>query len=85
MGNWLGKKAQVHPRAQPSRGVRVKVRMTRTQLRELTSRADRSEGSTELGLLILRECFEGRLPAPVIVPGDGGKLERQLSTIIEET
>ncbi|KAI6695323.1 hypothetical protein NL676_023033 [Syzygium grande] len=88
MGNWLGKKARVHPGAQLSPGgVRVKVRMTRAQLREMMSRVDLSEGGADLGPLILRECLEGRLPAPVIVPGGsgGGEHEKKLSTIVEET
>ncbi|KAL3725894.1 hypothetical protein ACJRO7_030864 [Eucalyptus globulus] len=83
MGNWLGKKAQVHPRAQPSPGVRVKVGMTRTQLRELMSQVDPSRGDAELSPLILLECLEGRLPAPVIIPG--GECKQQLCTISEET
>ncbi|KAK3416103.1 hypothetical protein EUGRSUZ_H01935 [Eucalyptus grandis] len=85
MGNWLGKKAQVQPRAQPRPHVRVKVRMTRTQLRKLMSRVDPSRGYGELGPLILRECLEGRLLAPVVLAGDRGKREKQLSTITEET
>ncbi|KAL3725891.1 hypothetical protein ACJRO7_030861 [Eucalyptus globulus] len=86
MGNWLGKKVQGHPRAQPSPGIQVKVRMTRTQLKELMSRVDPSQGDAELGPLIMQERLEGRLPAPVIVPsGDGGEREKQLSTIVEET
>ncbi|KAF8015502.1 hypothetical protein BT93_H1119 [Corymbia citriodora subsp. variegata] len=64
MGNWLGKKAQVHPRAQqPSPGIRVKVTMTRTQLRELMSQVDPGRGGAELGPLILRECLEGSSPS----------------------
>ncbi|KAL3725892.1 hypothetical protein ACJRO7_030862 [Eucalyptus globulus] len=86
MGNWLGKEVQAHPRAHPSPGVRVKVRMTRTQLKELMSQVDPTRGDAELGPLIMRECLEGRLPAPVIIPSsDGGERKKQLSTIVEET
>ncbi|KAE7999293.1 hypothetical protein FH972_003740 [Carpinus fangiana] len=64
MGNWFGRKKVVHPLPQeysPS-CLRVKVRMTKTQLRELM---DLSKGDSELGRLILQECMEGRLSARV--------------------
>ncbi|KAF3439793.1 hypothetical protein FNV43_RR18071 [Rhamnella rubrinervis] len=72
MGICFGRNKGVHPledEEQPKRtstSVRVKVRMTTTQLKELTAQVDTSKGdSDQLGRLILRHCLEGRIAAHV--------------------
>jgi hypothetical protein len=64
MGNLFGRKKTVHPLESESSScsLRIKVRMTKQQLRELM---DLSKGNSELGRLILQECLEGRLNARV--------------------
>ncbi|XWS46299.1 hypothetical protein CRYUN_Cryun14cG0053900 [Craigia yunnanensis] len=63
--------------------------MTRRQLEEMRAQADTSKGNSELGRLIVKECFEGRLSRVVIV-GQDHVLENSrsrrlsLSTIDEE-
>ena len=79
MGNvWFGKKksskAVVHPVAshdragaapEASTSVRIKVRMTRGQLRDYLAKMDVNEGTSELGSLIMKECLKGELHARV--------------------
>jgi hypothetical protein len=73
--------------APSSSSLRIKVRMTTTQLKELMTQADLSEGNSELGSMILQECLDGRFRARVVV-GDEGLLSseyaRNLYTIKEE-
>ena len=101
MGNWFSRKyLAVHPMDQDgedivksslitpsSSSLRIKVRMTTTQLEELMALADLSEGSSDLGRVILQECLDGRFRARVVV-GDEGLLSseyaRNLYTIKEE-
>ncbi|KAJ7951375.1 NAD(P)H-hydrate epimerase [Quillaja saponaria] len=75
MGNWFAKRKTqmglVHPailgQDHVLDGVRVKVLMTKRQLKDLMAKVDTSRGSTsELGSLILQECMEGRLQASVL-------------------
>ncbi|KAJ6955648.1 hypothetical protein NC652_006916 [Populus alba x Populus x berolinensis] len=101
MGNWFARKyLAVHPTDQDgedivksslitpsSSSLRIKVRMTTTQLEELMALADLSQGSSDLGRVILQECLDGRFRARVVV-GDEGLLSseyaRNLYTIKEE-
>ncbi|KAG6784920.1 hypothetical protein POTOM_010633 [Populus tomentosa] len=101
MGNWFARKyLEVHPVDQDgedivksslvtpsSSSLRIKVRMTTTQLEELMALADLSQGSSDLGRVILQECLDGRFRARVVV-GDEGLLSseyaRNLYTIKEE-
>ncbi|XVF80301.1 hypothetical protein PTKIN_Ptkin15bG0060000 [Pterospermum kingtungense] len=68
---------------------RIRVRMTKRQLEELRIQADTTEGNSELGRLIVKECLEGRL-SPRVVVGQDHVLENSrsrplsLSTIDEE-
>ncbi|KAL5863242.1 hypothetical protein ACOSQ3_000756 [Xanthoceras sorbifolium] len=78
MGNLLGRKQVVHPLLNhddhdelasldhPSDSLWVKVRLTASQLQELTAKADSSQDNSDLGRLILQECLEGRLAARVV-------------------
>ncbi|KAG6749672.1 hypothetical protein POTOM_046738 [Populus tomentosa] len=50
-----------------SSSLRIKVRMTTTQLKELMTRAGSSPGNSELGSMILQECLDGRFRARVVV------------------
>ncbi|KAK9910094.1 hypothetical protein M0R45_034069 [Rubus argutus] len=102
MGNWVGKdKGVVHPideyegqdRTQsPNSLMRIKVRMTKRQLKEMMAQVDKSKLGhrirEELGCLILQECLQGRLSAWVVAESDHevSKYERgwMLSTISEE-
>lgn len=75
MGNaWFGKKRSskgvVHPVDQ---GVmRIKVRMSRSQLNDLIGKVDMTKGNSELGRLIVQECSKGKLHARVVAAaGDG--------------
>ena len=100
MGNWLAriyqavlsvdqdsedvKSSLITP---SSSSLRIKVRMTTTQLKELMTQADLSEGNSELGSMILQECLDGRFRARVVV-GDEGSVSseyaKNLYTIKEE-
>lgn len=105
MGNFAGKdKGVVHPvdengadrTPSPNRLLRVKVRMTKRQLKELMAQVDKNKlghrNSEELGSVILQECLKGRLSARVVAAASesdhnkGSKYERAwvLSTISEE-
>ncbi|KAJ7951374.1 hypothetical protein O6P43_027431 [Quillaja saponaria] len=99
MGNWFGKKKSqkrlVHPEILPLGqdyidGVRLKVLMTRRQLKELIAKVDMSKGNLELSSSILEECSQGRLGANVFASAGKGHLvlnyERKwgLSPIQEE-
>ncbi|XP_024197720.1 uncharacterized protein LOC112200945 [Rosa chinensis] len=77
MGNWVGKERGVHPVDEDEglHGVgsnslmRIKLRMTKRELKELMAQVDMTNGgdkSEELGGLILKECLEGRLCARVV-------------------
>ncbi|XP_022759614.1 uncharacterized protein LOC111305989 [Durio zibethinus] len=73
----------------PSSPMRIKVRMTKRQLQELKAHADMSEGNSDLGRLIVKECLEGRLSPHVVVGqshvSEDSTLKRlSLSTIDEE-
>ncbi|XP_021280889.1 uncharacterized protein LOC110414148 [Herrania umbratica] len=73
----------------PSSPMRIKVRMTKRQLEELKARAVTRKGTSELGRLIVKECFEGRLSPRVVVGqvhiSENSRLRRlSLSTIDEE-
>lgn len=81
MGNsWFGKKRSnngvVHPivlRGVRDQGVTIKVRMTRSQLKDLIEKVDMSGGngnSEQLGRLIVQECSKGRLHARVAAQDD---------------
>lgn len=60
--------------------VRIKVRMTKRQLEKMRTRAgDKSRGNSELGRLIVNECFEGRL-SPIVVVGQDHVLDNSRST-----
>ena len=73
-----------------SSSLRIKVRMTKTQLKELMRQADSSQGNSELGSLILQECLDGRFRARVVVGEDeglvssGSEYAKNLCTIKEE-
>lgn len=102
MGNWIGKdKGVVHPidenegedrTPSPNSLMRVKVRMTKRQLKEMMAQVDKSKlghrNPEELGCVILQECLQGRLSARVVAESDHevSKYERgwMLSTISEE-
>ena len=76
--------------------LRIKVRMRRDKLEELlylARRGDQSDGDGgNIGILILRECMEGRLPARVLSsdeyvspqPCETYLVSRRLSSIKEE-
>ncbi|XP_061992973.1 uncharacterized protein LOC133710850 [Rosa rugosa] len=79
MGNWVGKERAVHPdpvdEDEGLHGVgskslmRIKVRMTKRELKELMAQVDMTNGgdnSEKLGGLILKEFLEGRLCARVV-------------------
>ncbi|KAJ4728030.1 hypothetical protein OWV82_001034 [Melia azedarach] len=82
MGNFFGKKA-VHPAVnqecdelrrlinETSSSMRIKVRLSRNQLKELMAKADLSKGNSEFGRLILQEYVEGRSTGRVMA-GQGG-------------
>ena len=67
--------------------IRIKVKMSKRQLKEFMSQVDLSEGSSELGRMVLQECLDGRLTARV-VGGQGLALATEnansLATIKEE-
>ncbi|CAK7348632.1 unnamed protein product [Dovyalis caffra] len=100
MGNWFARNYQtVHPLDQDgedaktnlvspsSSSLRIKVRMTTTQLKELMAQAHLSQGNSELGSMILQACLDGRYRARVVA-GDGSlvasEYARNLFTIEEE-
>lgn len=61
MGNSLWTSQVGHPIDQPTSSLRIKVRMTEGQLKELMAKVDKSKlGDLDIGRLILQECFEGR-------------------------
>lgn len=71
--------------------MRVKVRMTKEQLKQLMSEVDLSKGSSELGQLIFNQCVKGRFDARVFSPTHQYQnrlfkdlANRTLSTIWEE-
>lgn len=79
MGNWVGRYKGVHPTedqairhrtssSSSSNSLRIKVRMTAKQLKELMAEVDltKPDSNSELGRLILRECLEGRSRARVV-------------------
>ncbi|KAJ6320144.1 hypothetical protein OIU78_015517 [Salix suchowensis] len=74
-----------------SSSLRIKVRMTRTQLKELMRQAGSSHGNSELGSMILRESLDGRFRARVVVGDDdeglvssGSEYGKNLCAIKEE-
>lgn len=76
MGNWFGKDKGVQPvddeglgkTTRSSSGVKIKVRMTTRQFKELVAQVDKSKPShnSELGRLILQQCLEGKFSSPVV-------------------
>lgn len=70
MGNWFGRYKGVHPHEvedhpredqehpRTSTILKVKVRMTTTQLKALVPQADATKGDSELGRLILRHGLQ---------------------------
>lgn len=58
------------PTASCSGGVKIKVRMTAAEFKELAAAADLSEGSSELERLIMRELSKGRFQARVVACGN---------------
>ncbi|XP_061999429.1 uncharacterized protein LOC133716788 [Rosa rugosa] len=105
MGNFAGKdKGVVHPvdenegedrTPSPNSLMRIKVRMTKRQLKELMAQVETNKlshgNSEELGSAILLECLEGRLSARVVAAAAErdqkvSKYERgwMLSTVSEE-
>ncbi|KAM1406219.1 hypothetical protein ACFXTH_000907 [Malus domestica] len=77
MGNRVGNKAvhsiedeeRLESHKTSSSSLRIKVRMTTTQLEELIAEVDMTRGpksNSELGRVILRECLEGRLSARTV-------------------
>ena len=68
-GSGAGKSNLITP---SSSSLRIKVRMTRTQLKELMRQAGSSHGNSELGSMILQECLDGRFRARVVVGDDEG-------------
>ncbi|KAJ9681037.1 hypothetical protein PVL29_020103 [Vitis rotundifolia] len=95
MGNFFGMMQQVvHPWSHEEQGwkkiptascsgVRIKVRMTTTELKELMATVDSSKGSSEMGRLIMRELSKGKYQARVVACGDL-MMPVQLSSIREE-
>ncbi|KAE8703628.1 UvrABC system protein C [Hibiscus syriacus] len=77
MGNWFGRSKLMVKLFETRKNsdsmsspTRIKVRMTKTQLKELKAHAaDTSKGKSELGQLIIKECLEGRLSPRVVVVG----------------
>lgn len=74
-----------------SNSLKVKVRMTETQLKELMARVDMSKENSNqlLGRLILNDCLQGRFTARIIASADGHLGPTcarvcSLSTIFEE-
>ncbi|KAK9279479.1 hypothetical protein L1049_013158 [Liquidambar formosana] len=67
----------------PRSSTRIKVRMTTTQLKELMAQVDdRSKADSEVGRLILQQCFQGACHARAcVVPTSH---QTRLGTIIEE-
>lgn len=69
VGKKKSNKGVVHPVIVHGVGdhvVTIKVRMTKGQLKDLIEKVDTSNANTELGNLIVRECFKGRLGARVV-------------------
>ncbi|XP_021692432.2 uncharacterized protein LOC110673607 [Hevea brasiliensis] len=80
MGNCIGRKRAVQPLnhrqeeedvkiihgSTSSNKLRIKVRMTTRQLKELAAQVDLSKGNSELGRMILQQCLDGRLRACVV-------------------
>ncbi|TQD94816.1 hypothetical protein C1H46_019572 [Malus baccata] len=100
MGNWIGRGKGLPSAEDPgltshrtsSNSLRVKVRMTTRQLKELMAQVDMNNSGRnfeELGLVILQECLEGRLVAAVDINHDDdqvltyGRGNWMLSTICE--
>ncbi|PON75513.1 hypothetical protein PanWU01x14_041380 [Parasponia andersonii] len=99
MGNWFGKDKGVHPldderqrtTTTSTRSVKIKVRMTARQFKELVAQVDmnkRSNYNSELGRLILKQCLDGKYNSPVVAAG-GCRLSKttsgcRLSIICEE-
>ncbi|KAF5731999.1 hypothetical protein HS088_TW18G00687 [Tripterygium wilfordii] len=50
--------------------IRMKVRLTKTQFKELMTQTDLSKGTSEFAQLVLRDCSEGKLHGRV-VPNHG--------------
>ena len=71
MGNWIGKRRVIHPieghqgLRSCSRPLRIKVVMTRNQLKELMAMADLSL-CDDLATLILQECCRGKFDARLL-------------------
>ncbi|KAG5231522.1 hypothetical protein OIU76_005622 [Salix suchowensis] len=87
-GSRAGKSNLITP---SSSSLRIKVRMTRTQLKELMRQAGSSHGNSELGSMILRESLDGRFRARVVVGDDdeglvssGSEYGKNLCAIKEE-
>ncbi|ONI23590.1 hypothetical protein PRUPE_2G197000 [Prunus persica] len=83
MGNWVGRYKGVHPTEDQARhrtssssssnSLRIKVRMTAKQFKELMAEVDATKipnSNSELGRLILRECLEGRSCARVVAAAE---------------
>lgn len=98
MGNRFGKKQVVEQVnreleeverliPQPCK-LRIKVRMSPSQLKELMTKADISKDNAELCRLIMQECAEGRLTATTVksgqVPVQDHARKTKLDTISEE-
>ncbi|KAM1406220.1 hypothetical protein ACFXTH_000908 [Malus domestica] len=100
MGNWIGRCNGLYSaddqgltsHRTSSNCLRVKVRMTNRQLKELMAKVDMNNKGRNfegLGLVILQECLEGRLVASVDINHDdhevlkNGRGNWMLSTIYE--
>uniref|UniRef100_A0A9I9DQX1 Uncharacterized protein n=1 Tax=Cucumis melo TaxID=3656 RepID=A0A9I9DQX1_CUCME len=72
MGNLVGKRKLVHPiegyegLRSSSRPLRIKVVMTRKQLKKLMAMADDLTINHDLGTLIFQECCQGKLDTRVL-------------------
>ena len=98
MGNWLGRDKGVHTlddegqrkTTSTSGSVKIKVRMTARQFKELVAQVDISKHSnnSELGRLILQHSLNGEFSSQVVAAGgcQFSKTTRgcRLSTISEE-
>lgn len=91
MGNLFAKKKVVeqgNPELEQPCKLRIKVKMTASQLKELMAKADISKDNSELCRLIMQECAEGRLTATTVNSGQGpvqdDAKKTKLDTISEE-
>lgn len=71
MGNWMGKSRAVHPiegheGLRSSRSLRIKVVMTRTQLKQLMAMAAQLRMSDDLGSFIFQQCCQAKLDARLL-------------------